>query len=122
MTTGTPGPIVEISSPSLRDRLATGEPITLLDVRQPDERAFAAIPVPATAGDLFIPMREVPSRIDAIREALSRGPVVAYCHHGVRSMNVAQWLAAHGLEGILNLGGGIDAWSIEVDQRVPRYF
>ncbi|WP_165064721.1 rhodanese-like domain-containing protein [Paludisphaera rhizosphaerae] len=122
MPTGVPGPIIELAPTTLRDRLAAGEPITLLDVRQPDERTFASIPVPATAGDLFIPMREVPDRIDSIREALERGPVVAYCHHGVRSMNVAQWLAAQGLEGILNLGGGIDAWSIAVDQAVPRYF
>ncbi len=112
-------PIVELDPRTLRDRLDAGEAITLLDVREPDERAFAAIPAPA---DLFIPMRDVPGRVDAIREALARGPVVAYCHHGVRSHNVAAWLAAHGLPGVLNLRGGIDAWSMAVDPAVPRYF
>jgi len=121
MSNQAPEPIVELSPATLRDRLAAGEAITLLDVREPDERAFSAIPAPATAGDLFIPMREVPSRLDAIREALGRGPVVAYCHHGVRSMMVAQWLAAQGLDGAINLAGGIDAWSVEVDPSVTRY-
>ena len=121
MSNQAPEPIVELSPATLRDRLAAGEAITLLDVREPDERAFSAIPAPATAGDLFIPMREVPSRLDAIREALGRGPVVAYCHHGVRSLTAARWLADQGLTGVQNLDGGIDAWSIQVDPGVPRY-
>ncbi|WP_337175546.1 rhodanese-like domain-containing protein [Paludisphaera sp.] len=116
-------PIVELDPKALRDRLDAGEPITLLDVREPDERSFAAIPAPADADrDLFIPMREVPGRLDPIRAALARGPVVVYCHHGVRSMHVARWLAANGLPGVLNLRGGVDAWSLEVDPGVPRYF
>jgi rhodanese-related sulfurtransferase len=112
-------PIVELDPRDLRGRLDAGEAITLLDVREPDERAYAAIPAPV---DLFIPMREVPGRADEVREALARGPVVAYCHHGVRSRNVAAWLAVNGLPGVLNLQGGIDAWSVAVDPTVPRYF
>lgn len=111
--------VVELDPRTLRDRLDGGEPITLLDVREPDERAFAAIPA---AADLFIPMREIPDRLDAIRDALARGPVVVYCHHGARSLHVARWLAAHGLPGVLNLQGGVDAWSVAVDPAVPRYF
>jgi len=121
MSTQARGPIEELSPRELRDRLAAGGPITLLDVREPDERAFAAIAVPDGAGDLFIPMREIPARVDAIREALGRGPVVAYCHHGVRSMHAARWLADRGLAGVLNLAGGVDAWSAEVAPDVPRY-
>lgn len=113
---------IELTVGAIRDQLEAGEPITLLDVREPAERAFSVIPAPASAGDLFIPMREIPSRIGEIQEALARGPLVVYCHHGVRSMTVARWLAAQGLSGIVNLGGGIDAWSVEVDPRVPRYF
>ena len=48
------------------------------------------------------------------RRPLARGPLVVYCHHGVRSRAVAEWLAERGLTGILNLQGGIDAWSREV--------
>jgi len=116
-----PSEPIELTAPAVADRLRAGDPITLLDVREPAERAFAAIPAPSSSGDLFIPMGEAPSRIDEIREALARGPVIVYCHHGVRSMMVAQWLAAQGLDGAINLAGGIDAWSVEVDPTVPRY-
>jgi len=112
---------IELTAPAVADRLRAGEPITLLDVREPAERAFAAIPVPPSAADLFIPMADVPSRTPEIREAIARGPLIVYCHHGVRSMMVAQWLAAQGLAGAINLAGGIDAWSVEVDSAVPRY-
>lgn len=121
MSIETPGPIAEVTATALRDRLAGGGPITLLDVREPHERAFAAIPVQAPTGDLFIPMRKVPASLDAIREALDRGLVVVYCHHGVRSMRVAEWLAERGLNGVVNLQGGIDAWSIDVAPEIPRY-
>ncbi len=67
MPNRSPSPIVELAPTELRDRLAAGESITLLDVREPDERALAVIPAPATAGDLLIPMREIPGRLDAIR-------------------------------------------------------
>lgn len=123
MSTGENHPTepIELTAPAVADRLRAGDPITLLDVREPAERAFAAIPIPPSAGDLFIPMAEIPSRLPEIREALARGPVIVYCHHGVRSMMVAQWLAAQGLDGAINLAGGIDAWSVEVDAAVPRY-
>ena len=60
-------------------------------------------------------MRQIPSHLDELQAAVARGPLVVYCHHGVRSMAVAEWLAERGLAGILNLQGGIDAWSSEVD-------
>jgi rhodanese-related sulfurtransferase len=112
----------ELPARAIRDQFAAGAPLTLLDVREPAERSFASIPVPEGVADLFVPMREVAARVDEIHQAASRGPVVVYCHHGVRSMAVARWLAAQGLGPIVNLKGGIDAWSIDVDPRVPRYF
>jgi rhodanese-related sulfurtransferase len=54
-----------------------------------------------------------------VREA--DAPVLVYCHHGVRSMHAAAWLAAQGLPGVANLSGGIDAYSREADPTVPRY-
>ncbi len=76
----------------LRQRLAAGESLTLLDVREPNETAYCTIDVPSTARLLIIPMREVPAHLDEIDEALGRGPLVVYCHHGVRSLAVAEWL------------------------------
>jgi rhodanese-related sulfurtransferase len=114
-------PVPELPSRDLLERLERGEPMTLLDVREPSERAFCSIPVPSPAGDLHIPMREIPAHLDDIQGALARGPLVVYCHHGIRSRNVAEWLADRGLNGILNLRGGIDAYALEIDPRVRRY-
>jgi rhodanese-related sulfurtransferase len=47
--------------------------------------------------------------------------LVVYCHHGVRSQAAANWLSNRGASNVLNLTGGIDAWSIIVDKNVPRY-
>jgi rhodanese-related sulfurtransferase len=112
----------ELAARAIRDQFAAGVSLTLLDVREPAERSFAAIPVPPGVVDLFVPMGEVAARLDEIRQAARGGPVVVYCHHGVRSMAVARWLAARGLGPIVNLKGGVDAWSIDVDPGVPRYF
>jgi rhodanese-related sulfurtransferase len=67
-------------------------------------------------------MREIVARIDEIEAALSRGPMVVYCHHGVRSLAVAEWLAQRQPGQVFNLKGGIEAWSVEVDPSVPRYY
>jgi len=47
--------------------------------------------------------------------------IVFVCHHGVRSLDAAAYFAGHGLENVRSLGGGIDAWSREVDPNIPRY-
>jgi rhodanese-related sulfurtransferase len=85
----------------------------LLDVREPWEYDTARI-----AGAQLVPMREVPARIaelDAARE------IVAICHHGGRSMQVAMFLEKQGFKRVHNLMGGIDAWSRAVDPSVPTY-
>ncbi|MDR3632469.1 MAG: rhodanese-like domain-containing protein [Isosphaeraceae bacterium] len=101
----------------LKQRLDRAEPLVLLDVREHDERAHCSI----VAGGIHVPLREVPGRIDEIRAAMAATPLVVYCHHGVRSMTAATWLAQQGLAPIYNLQGGIDAWSVRIDQSVRRY-
>ena len=89
------------------------DPPVLLDVREPWEFQRARIP-----GATLVPMREVPARlgeIDAGRE------VVAICHHGSRSAQVALFLEKNGYGRVHNLVGGIDAWSRTVDPAVPLY-
>lgn len=105
----------------LAEHLARGEPLALLDVREPFERAFCAIEAPPGVTDLHVPVGLVPSRLDAIRSAAEGRTMVVYCHHGVRSRMVADWLLRQGANPMLSLAGGIDAWSAEVDPRVPRY-
>jgi rhodanese-related sulfurtransferase len=105
----------EISTLELK-QLLTSDPKNhvLLDVREPWEFNAARID-----GSTSIPMGEIPSR--AFQELDPEIRIVAVCHHGVRSMNVALWLRDQGFEKAQSLRGGIDAWSAEIDPEVPRY-
>ena len=97
----------------LKERLDRGDAVSIVDVREPEEVAFAAFP-----GATHIPMGDIPSRLtelDPDRET------VIVCHHGIRSAQVARYLAEMGFERVLNLSGGIDAWSQSVDPEIPRY-
>ena len=85
----------------------------LLDVREPWEHDKARI-----EGSTLIPMRELPARIAEIDDERE---VVAICHHGGRSMQVALFLEKQGFKRVHNLVGGIDAWSRTVDRTVPLY-
>lgn len=85
----------------------------LLDVREPSEFSYCAIP-----GSLPMPMASVPARM---QELDPDAEIVVICHHGGRSMQVAMFLAQHGFERVANVAGGIDAWSLQVDPSVPRY-
>jgi len=104
----------EITCGELSRRLKAAEPMLLLDVREDWEREIGHLP-----GDLHIPMNDIPARLGEIAVP-SGGVVVCYCHAGVRSFAVAGFLEQSGLTA-LSLAGGIDAWSMEVDPKVPRY-
>jgi len=106
---------LEITPSDLAAKLAGGKPadLILLDVREPWEHDAAKID-----GSLLIPMGEIPARV---QELDPDSHIVTICHAGVRSMNVAVWLRNQGLENAQSLRGGIDAWSREIDPKVPRY-
>ena len=72
----------------------------------------------AIEGALHIPMRQIPGRLDELDRELT---IVVMCHGGMRSMQVAGFLAQQGYDSVINLDGGIDAWSQEVDSNIPRY-
>ena len=90
-----------------------GGDVVLLDVREHDELALASVD-----GALHIPMREIPARL---RELDASKPLVVMCHAGGRSRRVAEFLQGNGFSNVFNLQGGIDAWSTQLDSRVPRY-
>lgn len=90
-----------------------GRPL-LLDVRNPDERDWCAL-----AGDVFIPLHELPDRLDELAPHQEQ-TIVVYCHHGVRSLSGAAFLNANGFRAT-SLRGGIEAWSREVDPAIPTY-
>lgn len=106
--------IEEISATELKRRMDAGENIQLIDVRQPDENAFAKI-----EGAKLIPLGEILMRMDEIDE--SRETVI-HCKMGGRSATAIQALERVGFKGKLkNLKGGITAWSNEVDPTIPKY-
>jgi rhodanese-related sulfurtransferase len=105
--------IGEIEPVELKRRLTLGDPIRLLDIREPEEVAFARFP-----GAQHLPMADVPSHLN---ELGADSEWVIICHHGIRSAQVAMYLARMGFERVANLTGGIDRWSITVDGSIPRY-
>jgi rhodanese-related sulfurtransferase len=86
----------------------------LIDVREPWEFSTAKV-----EGSELMPMGDVPSR--AHQELDPEERLLVMCHHGVRSMNVTVWLRNQGFENAQSVRGGIDAWSAEVDPKMPRY-
>ena len=104
----------EIDPESVQRMSKGGERFTLLDVREPWEFDAARI-----EGAKLMPMGDVASR--AHQELDPEDHIVVYCHHGVRSMNVTAWLRQQGFEKAQSMAGGIDAWSRNVDAKVPVY-
>jgi len=114
--------VAGIEPRELDEMLGTPAQVILLDVREPDERAFAAIAGARAIADLFIPIGKLREQVGELGGVLRENAfLVVYCHHGMRSLMAANWLAEQGLNNVLNLTGGIDAWSAEVDKAVPRY-
>ena len=95
---------------------SAGQPL-LLDIREPWEAQLASIRL-AGVTEKLLPMGQLPDRLDEL-DPLQ--PVVVYCHHGMRSLQVVAFLQHQGFESVYNLAGGIDAWSTQVDPSVPRY-
>ena len=101
--------------------LAPGMLPVVLDVREPWEVQTASVREDGFSL-LALPMREVPARLAELKETLGTGhPVACLCHHGVRSLQVAHYLAQGGFTEVVNLHGGIDAWSQQLDMSGPRY-
>ena len=90
-----------------------GGELLLVDVRPPEERAIAALPVPHKTFD---------GNGRAELEALPKDTALAFvCHHGGRSQQAAEEFRARGFTGVFNVTGGIDAWAADVDASIPRY-
>ena len=105
--------IGEIQPIELKNRLDRGHDLIVLDVREPGEVAIAPFPKA-----MHIPMGDIPSRLT---ELDPDAEWVVVCHHGIRSAQVAMYLARMGFARVANLSGGIDAWSLTADPNTPRY-
>jgi len=104
-------PFREIAPHELRHLLDRGE-VTLIDVREPWEAEVCSI-----AGGTLLPMGSLPRRLQDIPP---ERPVALYCHHGVRSLMAAQFLAGYGFDA-LSLAGGIERWAADVEPGMARY-
>lgn len=103
----------EVSPTDVAARQAAGEPLVLVDVREPWELAIAALP-----GVVAIPMGEIPQRF---QELSPLTPTVVLCRSGSRSRQVAGFLEAQGFASVDNLAGGILAWGRELDPSLAAY-
>lgn len=105
--------ITSIEVQELKSRLEKGESLTLLDVREHFERDICHI------GGLHFPLGELADHIGKIPRDL---PICVYCHHGTRSLRAAELLTKnYGFYQVLNVSGGIHAWSVYVDKKLPTY-
>lgn len=104
--------VQEISPSELAKRTTLNEEI-IVDVREPWEVKLASLP-----NALCIPMHQVPEQLDQIDRNKT---IYVICHHGGRSLQVAQYLVRHGYEQVFNVNGGIHAWSTDVDSRIATY-
>jgi rhodanese-related sulfurtransferase len=106
----------EISASEVKAKLDAGEKLILIDVREPFEHAIASI-----AGAELIPMNSVPARLAELDGKADEGTLIVFCHHGMRSLNVVNWLRGQGVEACQSMAGGIEAWSISIDRSIARY-
>ena len=96
--------------------------ILLIDVREAWELETAAIGPRAGVDFLHVSLGEFVAKLDAIKaQAREDSQVVCLCHHGMRSMRAAQFLAAQGFDQVVNIEGGIDAWATALEPTIARY-
>ena len=105
---------MEIRPQEVKRRLDTGEKLRMIDVREVFEFQQARID-----GAELIPMRSVPQALSSLES--EERPIIVFCHHGIRSLQVVSWLREQGVENCTSMAGGIDRWSLEIDSSVPRY-
>ncbi len=104
----------KLSAATVKEWLDRKKDFVLLDVREPFEREMAKIE-PST----LIPVRELKTRMKEIKKGKI---VVAYCHHGVRSLRAVELLRANGRPQSFSLIGGIDEWATSIDPlNMKRY-
>lgn len=105
--------VPELLPQQVKRRLDAGEPLRLLDVREPWECAIASL-----AGSINIPLGEITSRW---QELDADSQIIVVCKAGSRSRRVAQFLSAQGFGRVSNLSGGIDAWTRDIDPSLAAY-
>jgi rhodanese-related sulfurtransferase len=104
---------LQISVQEVNARLAKGENVLLVDVREPWEYAVCKLP-----GATLIPLGALAANVNALLDAEE---VICYCHHGMRSLDAAVWLRQQGVESARSMAGGIERWAEEIEPGMARY-
>ena len=107
---------LETTPADIKRRLDSGESLHLIDVREPGEYQITRI-----ANSELVPMNTVPASLQELERKSDEGVLIVFCHHGIRSLSVANWLRQQGVTACQSMAGGIDRWSLEIDPTVPRY-
>jgi rhodanese-related sulfurtransferase len=106
---------LEISCIETRDRLSSDDPPLLVDCRERVEYQLVRLP-----DAWLLPMSEIAARLDELA-AREQDHLIVYCHHGMRSAQVAAWLRGRGFAKAQSMAGGIDAWAVEIEPGMQRY-
>lgn len=106
---------LETDCQTVKTRLDTGDDFLFIDCREQQEYDHVRID-----GATLIPMSEIPDRVQELESHRDKD-IVIHCHHGGRSLNVANWLKNNGFKNPLSMAGGIDQWAQEIDTSLPRY-
>ncbi len=106
---------LEINCSDVKARLDAGGEFFFLDCREKVEFDHVRI-----AGATLLPMSEITQRLDELLPHKER-EIVVHCHHGVRSLQVAHWLAQQGFSDVKSMAGGIDLWAQTIEPGMTRY-
>jgi rhodanese-related sulfurtransferase len=106
--------IQQVSVLELKEKMLRKKAFHLLDVRTREEKVIADI------GGQLIPVNEIEERFSELH-GLEDLDIIIYCHHGMRSYHACCLLKEKGLKRVSNLSGGIDQWSLQVDNSISRY-
>lgn len=112
-----PNQTEEVSPQDVAAWLATdaAERPVLVDCREAEELELCHI-----EGAQWIPLGQFPEKLEHLRALAAPGLVVS-CHHGMRSLRATRFLRQQGISHVFSMAGGIDAWSCQIDPKVPRY-
>lgn len=106
---------VEIDCATVKARLDAGDPFVFLDCRESSE--YDAVRI---EGATLLPMSEMAERVGELEEHRN-SDIIIHCHHGGRSLRVANWLRQQGFSKAQSMAGGIDVWAVEIEPGMPRY-
>lgn len=106
---------LEIDCPSVKAKLDAGDQFLFVDCRETSENEAVKI-----EGTMLLPMSKMAERVGELQEHRT-SEIIIHCHHGGRSLRVANWLRQQGFSTAQSMSGGIDVWAVEIEPGMLRY-